>query len=131
VPVTDSMLAHPDPSDWLHISRTYDEHRFSTLKQINKGNVGQLRMVWSRGLPIGTQESTPIVYRGVMYVIAPGATVQALDATSGDLLWDYKRDYPPACKCAASRSKNLGIYDDMIYFGAPDGYLVAIDARDR
>ena len=36
VPVTDAMLAHPDPSDWLHISRTYDEHRFSTLKQINK-----------------------------------------------------------------------------------------------
>ena len=128
VPVTDSMLAHPDPSDWLHISRTYDEHRFSTLKQINKGNVGQLRMVWSRGLPIGTQESTPIVYRGVMYVIAPGATVQALDATSGDLLWQYKRDYPTGVQVRASRSKNLGIYDDMIYFGAPDGYLVAIDA---
>src|SRR5215212_9396177 len=84
VPVTDAVLAHPDPADWLHISRTYDEHRFSPLKQINKGNVAQLRMAWSRGLPIGTQESTPIVYRGVMYAIAPGATVQALDATTGD-----------------------------------------------
>ena len=129
VPVTDSMLAHPDPSDWLHISRTYDEHRFSTLKQINKGNVGQLRMVWSRGLPIGTQESTPIVYRGVMYVMAPGASIQALDATNGDLIWRYERDYPRGVLATAARSKSLGIYEDMIYFGAPDGFLVAIDAR--
>ena len=84
LPVTQAMLAHPDPSDWLHISRTYDEQRFSPLKQITKGNVAQLRMVWSRGLAVGTQESTPIVYRGVMYVIAPGATVQALDAATGE-----------------------------------------------
>jgi PQQ-dependent dehydrogenase (methanol/ethanol family) len=129
VPVTQAMQLHPDPADWLHISRTYDEHRFSPLKQINKSNVAQLRMVWSRGLPVGTQESTPLVYRGVMYVIAPGATVQALDAINGDLLWEYRRDYPAGVQPRAARSKNLGIYADMIYFGAPDGYLVALDAQ--
>jgi alcohol dehydrogenase (cytochrome c) len=64
-----------------------------------------------------------------MYVIAPGARVQALDATSGDLLWEYRRDYPAGVQPLAARSKNLGIYEDMIYFGAPDGYLVAIDAQ--
>ena len=129
VPVTAAMLAHPDAADWLHISRTYDEHRFSPLKQINKSNVAQLRMVWSRGLAVGTQESTPLVYRGVMYVIAPGATVQALDATDGDLLWEYRREYPAGVQPRAARSKNLGIYEDLIYFGAPDGFLVAIDAQ--
>src|ERR1051326_998590 len=51
VPVTDSMLNNPDPADWLMVSRTYDEQRFSPLNQINKGNVNQLRMAWSRGLP--------------------------------------------------------------------------------
>src|SRR5215467_9692075 len=66
VPVTQSILANPDPADWLMINRTFDEQRFSPLDQINKTNVGQLRMAWSRGLPNGTQESTPIVYRGVM-----------------------------------------------------------------
>src|SRR5689334_720037 len=76
VPVTQAMQANPDPADWLHISRTYNQHRFSPLNQINKGNVGQLRMAWSRGLPAGVQESTPIVYRGVMYVMAPGAIIQ-------------------------------------------------------
>ena len=123
------MQANPDPADWLHISRTYNQHRFSPLTQINKGNVAQLRMAWSRGLPTGTQESTPIVYRGVMYVMAPGARIQALNATSGDLLWEYERDYPSGVVSTAARAKSLGIYDDMIYFGAPDGFLVALDAQ--
>jgi alcohol dehydrogenase (cytochrome c) len=129
IPVTQAMQANPDPADWLHISRTYNQYRFSPLTQINKGNVAQLRMAWSRGLPAGTQESTPIVYRGVMYVMAPGASIQALDATNGDLIWLYERDYPRGVLATAARSKSLGIYEDMIYFGAPDGFLVAIDAR--
>jgi glucose dehydrogenase len=94
VPITQAMQANPDPGDWLHISRTYNQHRFSPLNQINKGNVALLRMAWSRGLPAGTQESTPIVYRGVMYVMAPGASIMALDASNGDVIWHYERDYP-------------------------------------
>src|SRR5215213_7910668 len=86
-PVTDAVLANPDPADWLMVSRTFDQQRFSPLDQINKSNVGQLRMAWTRGFPAGTQESTPIVYGGVMYLYAPGASVQAVDATNGDLIW--------------------------------------------
>ena len=55
-PVTEEVLANPDPADWLMISRTFDQHRFSPLNQINKSNVGQMRMAWTRGLPAGTQE---------------------------------------------------------------------------
>jgi alcohol dehydrogenase (cytochrome c) len=128
-PVTDEMLANPDPADWLMISRTFDQHRFSPLKEINKSNVGQLRMAWTRGLPAGSQESTPIVYRGVMYMNVPGGNVQAINATNGDLIWEYVRDYPKEVNPRASRHKNLGIYEDMIYFAAPDGFLVALDAR--
>ena len=83
-PVTAQMLENPDPNDWLMISRTYDAQHFSPLNQINKSNVSQLRVAWSRGLPNGTQESTPIVYRGVMYLYVPGAGVLAVDATTGD-----------------------------------------------
>ena len=72
VPVTEATLNNPDPADWLMVSRTFDEQRFSPLNQINKTNVNQLRMAWARSLPAGTQESTPIVYRGVMYLFAPG-----------------------------------------------------------
>mgnify|MGYP003693684011 CR=1 FL=1 len=54
-PVTRGQLGQPPPGDWLMINRTYDEQRFSPLDQINKSNVGQLQMAWSRGLPTGTQ----------------------------------------------------------------------------
>jgi alcohol dehydrogenase (cytochrome c) len=128
-PVTDAVLENPDPSDWLHLNRTIDQQRFSPLDQINKSNVGQLKMAWARGLPNGTQESVPIVYQGVMYVYSPGGSIQAVNATNGDLIWEYTRDYPKEANAQAGRNKSLGIYEDMIFFAAPDGYLVAIDMK--
>jgi PQQ-dependent dehydrogenase (methanol/ethanol family) len=128
-PVTDAVLANPDPGDWLMLNRTFDQQRFSPLTQINKSNVSQLRMVWSRGLATGTQESVPIVHDGIMYLFAPGASIQAIDATNGDLIWEYTRDYPKEVTPTAARNKNLGIYEDMIYFAAPDGFLLALDAK--
>ena len=53
--MTQEMLLDPSPDDWLMYSRTYDAQRFSPLKQVNRGNVGQLRMAWTRGLGPGTR----------------------------------------------------------------------------
>src|SRR5215470_12099174 len=77
VPVTDQMLLNPSPEDWLMFSRTYDAQRFSPLSQVNKQNVNQLALAWSRGLGPGTTETIPTVYKGVMYVNVPGGAVQA------------------------------------------------------
>src|SRR6266853_5625970 len=68
--VTAEMLANPSPDDWLMYSRTYDAQRFSPLKQITRQNVGQLHQVFKKELGMGNQESIPIVYRGVIYVVA-------------------------------------------------------------
>src|SRR5438105_15102295 len=87
------MLLSPGAEDWLMYSRTYDAQRYSPLNQINQQNVGKLQKVWSNALPnAGTHESIPIVYQGVMYVVVPGCAVQALDATNGKLIWEYKRE---------------------------------------
>jgi alcohol dehydrogenase (cytochrome c) len=59
----------------------------------------------------------------------PGASIQAINATNGDLIWEYQRDYPKGVNGRTARNKNLGIYEDMIYFAAPDGFLVALDAK--
>ena len=74
-PVTNDMLLHPSPDDWLMYSRTYDAWRYSPLSQINTKNVSQLRMAWVRGLPEGVTETIPIVHDGVMYSIVPGGIV--------------------------------------------------------
>src|SRR5207244_737233 len=80
IPVTQEMLLNPSPDDWLMYSRTYDAQRYSPLKQITRQNVGQLRMAWTRGEGPGTTETIPIVHKGIMYVVEPGAIVAALDA---------------------------------------------------
>jgi alcohol dehydrogenase (cytochrome c) len=123
-PVTDQMLANPSPDDWLMFSRTYDAQRYSPLKQITKENVGQLKLAFSTEMKTGTQESIPVVYRGVIYVANPGSTVQAIDGTNGKLIWEYKRP------TGMTKTKGLAIYQDMIYYTAPEGVLVALDARD-
>src|SRR5262249_40201718 len=133
-PVSGETLLSPPSGDWLMINRTYDEQRFSPLDQINKSNVGGLAMVWSRGLPIGTNETTPIVRQGVMYAVNPGGGVIALNATNGDLIWEYVREYPRDMADFVggperARSKGLAIYEDMIYFLAHDGAIVALDAK--
>src|SRR5690606_14127922 len=97
VPVTDEMLRNPDPADWLMYSRTYDAQRFSPLDQIHRGNVARLEKAWSTPRPDGVIEIIPIVYRGVMYLTTPGgrdgaSAVRALDAATGDLLWEYQPD---------------------------------------
>jgi alcohol dehydrogenase (cytochrome c) len=128
VPVTQQMLENPSPDDWLMFSRTYDAQRFSPLKQITKQNVGQLRMTWTRGMGAGQTETIPIVHNGVMYVVNPGAVVQALDATSGNVLWEYKRPVP-ANVASQGRTKSLAIYQDIIAYTAPDSFVVGLDAR--
>ena len=127
-PVTTEMLVNPSPNDWLMYSRTYDAQRYSPLKQINQQNVKQLRLAWTRGMAAGQTESIPLVYNGVMYVVIPGAVVQALDAATGDLLWEYKRKVPGNVASSA-RTKNLAIYDDIVVYTAPDSYVVGLDAR--
>jgi PQQ-dependent dehydrogenase (methanol/ethanol family) len=130
VPVTEQMLLNPAPGDWLMYSRTYDAQRFSPLKEINRGNVGQLRMAWTRGLGPGTIETIPIVHNGIIYVIEPGGIVQALDGTNGDLIWEYKRKLAnPAGGAATAKTKTLAIYQDVVLYTATDGYVVGLDAR--
>src|SRR6185503_7527141 len=93
-PVTDAMLRDPDPADWLMYSRTYDAQRYSPLSQINKSNVGSLALAWSKPLAAGPLEIIPLVHRGVMYLTTPGSRdggsrVVALDAATGETLWEY------------------------------------------
>jgi len=128
-PVTQEELINPNPNDWLMYSRTYDAQRYSPLKQITRQNVGQLALAWTRGMPAGTSESVPLVRDGVMYVIAPGAAVQALNATNGDLLWEYKHKMANPGQATAARTKTIAIYQDMILYTAPDSNVVGLDAK--
>ena len=88
-PVTEAMLRKPDPGDWLNWRRTDNAWGYSPLDQIKRDNVQKLQLAWSWAMEDGAQESTPLVYDGVMYLPNPHGVIQALDAASGDLIWEY------------------------------------------
>lgn len=90
-PVTDAMLQNPDAGDWLSWRRTLNHWAYSPLEQVNKRNVTQLRLVWTRPLAQGVQEGTPLVHDGVMFFPNPNDITQAIDAATGDLIWEYRR----------------------------------------
>jgi alcohol dehydrogenase (cytochrome c) len=131
-PVTEQMLRNPSPDDWLSYSRTYDSQRYSPLTEINRLNVATLRMAWSRGMTPGPHQTIPLVYRGVMYVANPGG-LQALDATNGDLIWEYLHEMKSAPASVAGgvarAGRTIAIYEDMIIYAAPDNTILAVDAH--
>ncbi|MCY3931984.1 MAG: pyrrolo-quinoline quinone, partial [Acidobacteria bacterium] len=98
VPVTDETLENPAPGDWLMWRRTANGWGYSPLDQITPENVGDLRMVWTRSLNDGSQTGTPLAYRGVMYMPNPNDVIQALDAATGDLIWEHRRKVPEDAK---------------------------------
>ncbi|MBO9601731.1 MAG: PQQ-binding-like beta-propeller repeat protein [Novosphingobium sp.] len=131
-PVTDAMIQHPDPKDWLSWRRTLDSWGYSPLDQIDKANVNQLRLVWVRPLDAGHQEGTPLVHDGVMYFPGPSDTVTALDAVSGNVLWVHKRELAKDFRDYLSfpdTNRNLAIYGNLIIARGSDDHIYALDAQ--
>ena len=127
VPVTDAVLENPDPGDWLRWRRDHSASGYSPLDQVNRQNVQKLALAWAWPIEEGSQEQEPIVHNGVMYLPHPNNVVQALDARTGDLIWEYRRELPEDASRSASR--NIAIYQDKIVMGTLDAYLVALDAK--
>ncbi len=132
VAVTDAMLQDPAPGDWLSWRRTTDGWGYSPLDQIDRGNVGDLRMVWSRALSDGSQQGTPLVYNGVMYMPNPKDVIQAIDAATGDLIWEHRRqrqaDLADFVKIGTATNRNIAIYENLIIDTSTDDHIFALDA---
>jgi len=132
-PVTDAMLQDPAPSDWLMWRRTLDSWGYSPLAEVNRDNVDQLRMVWTRGLATGTGEITPLAYDGVLYVPQANDVIEAIDALTGDRIWDYGRDHPEGLYdyvgFNARNNRNVAIFDNLIINTSDDGFVFALDAQ--
>ena len=132
VPVTDEMLQNPADGDWLSWRRTSDGWGYSPLDQIDRDNVGQIRMVWSRGLAEGRQEGTPLAYNGVLYMPQSDDVIEAIDAVTGDLIWQHRRDLPEDVYDFvggnARNNRNISIYDRFIVNTSDDDYIFGLDA---
>lgn len=126
-PISDSALNNPSPSDWLGWRGDLNSDGYSALDQINRENVKDLRLAWSWSIQEGQQEQEPIVYNGIMFLPHPGGKVQALDASNGELVWEYQRRLPRDMRGTTTRG--LAIYQDKVFLTTEDAFLVALDAR--
>jgi alcohol dehydrogenase (cytochrome c) len=129
-PVTAARLKNPDDGDWLMVRRTYDGWGYSPLTEITPGNVTRLQPVWvfATGVNNG-HEAAPIVNNGVMFVATPGNQVIALEASSGRMLWRYRRPLPEDVINLHPTSRGVALYGDKVFFAAGEAVLVALDAR--
>lgn len=126
-PVTDAMLLNPPDDEWLMIRRNYAGWSHSPLKQINTQNVNLLQLKWSWAMNEGgTNEQTPLVHDGIMFLGNSQDVVQALDARTGKLIWENVVG-PNTGAIGGSANRTLALYGNMVYLAANDAMLYALD----
>jgi alcohol dehydrogenase (cytochrome c) len=131
VPVTDAMLRNPSDNDWLMLRHDYSATSFSPLAQINADNAKLLQLAWIWPMHEGgTNQPAPLVYNGTMYLANTGGIIQALEAKTGNLIWEYHvgADIAP---------RGIVLYGNKLIFQSAAewalrpqaAHLVALDAR--
>ena len=125
--------ADREPQNWLSYGRTYSEQRFSPLNDITADNVGRLGLAWYADLDTNRgQESTPLVVDGVLYSTSAWSKLQAFDAASGKLLWQFDPHVPGSAgvkACCDVVNRGAAIWGNTLYLGTLDGRLIAVDAK--
>jgi len=135
--VTDSMMlnAASNENDWLLHGRTYDNQRYSPLKQITVDNVKSLNLValLQTGMT-ASFETTPIVVNGVMYITTPVVNkkmmIMAMNAVTGERLWDVTYNLGPFQICCGPVNRGVAVGYGKIYVVTLDDHLLALDAAD-
>jgi alcohol dehydrogenase (cytochrome c) len=123
-PVTDEMLRNPPPGSWLMTRRDQFASSYSPLTQVTPQNVGDLQLVWTSPiLDGGTNQPTPLAHDGTVFLNnTNGGVVQALDARTGDLIWEHRLGVNLA-------PRGMTLYGNNLYAALNNAHLVALDAR--
>jgi alcohol dehydrogenase (cytochrome c) len=130
--------ARSEPHNWLTYYGAYDGQRFSSLNQINAGNVASLRPAWVfQSAPIGlvaspphfSLEAAPIVVDGVMFLSGFDGHVWAIDAATGEELWHYRHQIPLDIPlCCGNVNRGVAVANGRVFYSSPNGHLLALDA---
>jgi alcohol dehydrogenase (cytochrome c) len=122
-------------NDWPTYGGDVSNTRYSTLDQINTGNVKGLKVAWMTSLgTLESQESTPIVVGDTMYVTSSSGPryVFALDVRTGQKKWVYQPEVPQdfmATVCCGLDNRGVAVADGKVFFGRLDAKLEALDAK--
>ena len=125
--VTDALLRNPSADDWIMLRGNYQAWNHSPLKAISRDNVGKLRLAWVWNMSEGGKnQPAPIVHDGILYLHNSDNTVQALDAATGNLIWENHLGPDGANESV----RGIAIYGDKVFMPTSDARLVAMNARN-
>jgi len=127
----ESLIVEPVGANWLSYNGDYSGQRYSSLRQIDKTNVGQLRAEWVfHAADADDMEVTPEVVDGVMFVGVQN-DVFALDARTGREIWHYSRPVTQGLIDDASQHHNrgTGILHSRVYLETDNAHLLCLDGR--
>ncbi|MGH7155359.1 MAG: pyrroloquinoline quinone-dependent dehydrogenase [Acetobacteraceae bacterium] len=131
--VTQDVLnrAGSDGNNFLLTNGNYAQTRFYPNEQINTGNVSHLRPAWIFQTDVKeSMETSPIVVNGVMYVTTSFDHVYAIDARTGQEIWEYKQKLGPlTVYCCGPNNRGVAVYGDKVYLATLDSKLVALNAK--
>jgi len=123
-----------NPANWAMQAGNFANHRYSTLSQINAGNVKKLQVAWmfSTGVLRG-HEGSPLVIGDTMYLVTPFPNnVFALDLGTQKIKWKYAPKQNPAVipqMCCDTVNRGLAYAEGKIFLQQADSTLVALDAK--
>ena len=127
------LHSQSEPQSWLTYGGSYSSQQFSSLKQITRENISNLKVAWmyQPSKPVSNLEASPIVADGVMYITEPPSTVTALDVRSGLRLWSWSPVLPEHIVSIGlyAPSRGVAILGDTVFIGTADSHLVALDAK--
>jgi alcohol dehydrogenase (cytochrome c) len=128
-PVTEAMLTHPSDDEWPMFRRNYQGWSYSPLTQITAKNVNTLQLKWAWAMREGgTNEASPLVHDGVMFLANTQGVVQALDTRTGKLIWETIVGPNQPVGIGATSNRSLALYENLVYMAANDAILYALDA---
>jgi len=132
-PVSQAMLdgAESNKTQWLHSNMGYSNSRYYPADQIYTGNVSKLRPAFIFQTEVReSNETSPIVVNGVMFLTTSFNHVYAIDAVTGQEFWHYKHQMGPITTyCCGPNNRGVAIFRDVLYMGTLDSKLVALDTH--
>ena len=131
----DQEKAMANADNWAAPRGNYSNQAYSTLSQINQGNVKNLKAAWTFATGVNRgHEGSPIVVGNMMYVhTAFPNNVYALDLNDNQkIVWSYFPKQDPSVQavlCCDNVNRGLGYGDGKIILNQNDGMVVALDAK--
>jgi quinohemoprotein ethanol dehydrogenase len=136
-PEIDHLLQSPVGKDWVTNGGNLTNQRYSTLKQIDTTNVKQLKGAWMTRLKSSglggkySAEATPLVKDGIMYMVTGNDDVFALNAKTGQTLWEHWSGIGQTIStvCCGWLNRGLAMGEGMLFLGQLDANVVALDIK--